>query len=181
MKKISFLLLLFIMLGNIVMAQDTSATQSSANSEPPEDSLPYKKYPTLPAFKILEMDSTTIFNTYNIPKGKPTVLMLFSPDCDHCQHLTEKLTKGMDSLKDIQFYMVTPVSSMTELREFYNKNHLADYKNIAVVGRDYQFFFFSFYGARFVPYLAIYDKHKKLIKAMDSNLSVKELYELTHK
>jgi hypothetical protein len=198
MKKIFFL---FMMLGIVAInnadAQNKPApvlpASSSAghalvnnppssapnNGMPPEDSLPYRKYPTLPAFKILEMDSSTVFNTYDIPEGKPTVLMLFSPDCDHCKHLTEKLTSGMDSLKDVQIYMMTPVSSITELRDFYVKYHLADYKNIKIVGRDTDFFFFSFYGARFVPYLALYDKHKKLIKTLDTNISVKEIYELT--
>jgi len=182
MKKI---LLLCIMLGfaliNNANAQTPKTPQSPSpkDGKPEEDSLPYRKYPTLPAFKLLELDSSTVFNTYDIPEGKPTILMLFSPDCDHCKHLTEKLTAGMDSLKDVQIYMMTPVSSMTELRDFYAKYHLADYKNIKIVGRDVDFFFFTFYGAHFVPYLALYDKHKKLIKSLDSNITVKELYELT--
>jgi len=141
--------------------------------------LPYQKNPTLPAFHILMMDSSTIFNTYYIPEGKPTVLMLFSPDCDHCQHLTEMLLKGMDSLKQIQFYLVTPMN-LTMLKGFYDKYHLADYKNIKV-GKDYEYFFYNFYGAHYVPYIAVYDKQKKLLKTFEGSTTVKDLYELTNK
>ena len=138
---------------------------------------PYQKYPTLPAFNILMMDSTSIFNTYNIPEGKPVALFFFSPDCRHCQLTTKRLVKGMDSLKDIDFYMITPVHSMTELQNFCELYHLGDYQNIKLIGRDYEFFFGSFYKIRYVPDVALYDSHKKLIKLIQGETHVKDLYD----
>ena len=121
-----------------------------------------------------------IFNTYNIPAGKKTMIVFFSTDCKHCQALMRHLTKAMDSLENVQFYMVTPVHSMTDLRNFYAKYHLADYKNIQLVGRDYEFFFGTFYGIKVVPDLALYDEHKKLIKLFEGDVSVSEIYQYAH-
>jgi len=108
------------------------------------------------------------------------MIVFFSPDCKHCNDQMKVLVKGMDSLANVQFYMVTPVHSMTELRNFYTKYHLADYKNIQLVGRDYEFFFGTFYGISVVPDLALYDEQKKLIKLFEGNTTVTELYKYTH-
>ncbi len=141
---------------------------------------PYQKYPMLPAFNIRLTDSVTIFNTYDIPEGKPTALMLFAPDCKHCKRTINALLKGIDSIKNIQFYLVTAAHSMTEIRNFYDEHHLADYKNIKVVGRDYEFFFFSYYQTKFVPDIALYDEHKKLVKLIEGETNASEVYKYIH-
>ena len=144
------------------------------------DSLPYQKYPTLPAFNVMLLDSSTIVNTFNIPEGKPTLIMFFDPECKHCQAETKMLTAKMDSLKDIRFYMVTSVHDFNKIRNFYNEYHLGDYKNIEVVGRDYEYFFITYYGIKYVPDMVLYDGHKKLLKFFEGHTTVRELYDLTH-
>jgi hypothetical protein len=156
-------------------AQEIKIQEDTASAE-----LPYKKYPTLPAFNILEMDSTTIFNTFNIPKGHYVALMAFDPDCHHCKDFTRKLTAEMDSLKNINFYLCTPVHDISAIKKFYDDFHLGDFKNIKVVGRDYEFFYHDFYKVKFVPDIALYDKDKNLIKLFEANATVKDLYDYTH-
>ena len=141
---------------------------------------PYQKYPALPAFNVLEMDSVTIFNTYNIPKGRPVALMFFSPDCGHCKRMTNEIIENMDSLKDVDFYMVTPMNSMAETRRFYAEHHLIEYSNIKLVGRDYEFFFGSYYSISVVPDLALYNEQKKLIKLFQGETHVHDIYEALH-
>jgi thiol-disulfide isomerase/thioredoxin len=178
-KKLLFTALIFGLLQMTMVSAQTKTTDK--NTEAKHDSLmPYQKYPKLPAFKILEMDSVTTFNTYDIPTGKPVLLMFFGPDCDHCKHLTEELIKGMDSLKNLQFYMLS-FGNPSAIKGFYDKFHLENYPNIKVVGKDADFFFTSFYGARFVPYLAVYDKHKKFVKKFEGGATIKELYEASRK
>lgn len=138
------------------------------------DSLPpYKQHPTIPAFEILMLDSASTFNTYDIPKGKPTILMYFSPDCDHCEQMTEDMLKNMEDLSKVQIYMITPMS-LSVLQKFYLKMGLRRYKNITV-GKDHKFFFTPFYRAQFVPYIAIYDKHKKLLATWDGDAKIKDI------
>ena len=144
------------------------------------DSLPYQKYPTLPAFNIMLLDSSTIVNTYNIPDGKPTLIMFFDPECSHCKMITKILMDNMDSLKDIRFYMITSVHDLNKIRKFYDDFHLADYKNIEVVGRDYEYFFITYYGVKYVPDMVLYDGHKKLVKFFEGHVTTTELYNLTH-
>ncbi len=150
---------------------------SAFAQEAKTDSLPaYKKYKNLPAFKLLAMDSATVFNTYYIPAGKITVLMMFSPDCDHCHKQIEKILSKMDSLKNVQFYLVTPMSiAMT--KEFAAKLKLSAYKNIHVY-KDYQYFYPMFYSASTVPIFAVYDKKKKFVELWDGNVKIKNLIEL---
>ena len=158
------------------------AQEQDQKDKTPEktDSLPYQKYPTLPAFNIVLLDSTTVFNTYNIPEGKPILIMFFDPDCKHCKAETRMLLSGMDSLKDIRFFMITSVHDFKRIRDFYDEYRLSDYKNIEVVGRDYEYFFITYYGVKFVPDLVLYDSHKNLVKYFEGHVTVKELYSLTH-
>ena len=144
---------------------------------PGEDTLkPYQKYPTLPAFNIMLMDSSTIFNTFNIPEGKPTAIVFFDPNCKHCKHSIGGLLKVMDSVKDVQFYFITPMHDMGALRSFYADYHMADFKNIQVTGRDYEFFFLSYYRVKSFPAVALYDAHKKLLKLLDGEFTASEIY-----
>jgi thiol-disulfide isomerase/thioredoxin len=168
MKKIIFLLALTAGLF-IALPGKSQQTQDA----PP---LPYLSDKTMPSFDIMEVDSTTIFNTKDIPGGKPVVLMYFSPDCEHCQHLTEELLKNIDSLKQMQLVMFTSLP-FDKLKNFYTYYKLSEYKNITV-GRDYEFFFSRHFGSQYVPYLAIYDRRKKLVKVFDGGTKVSTLIQL---
>ena len=140
--------------------------------------LPYMSDQTLPSFNIMEVDSTTIFNTGKLPSGKPIVLMYFSPDCEHCQHETEEILKNMDSLRQVHFVMLTALP-FDKMRNFWVYYKLGNYKNITV-GRDYEFFFSRHYGSQYVPYLAIYDRNKKLVKVFDGGTKVSTLIQLVN-
>ncbi len=167
------LLLILLMYVTVVRAQPPIDT---IKKDPTDTLKPYQKYPKLPAFNIRMMDSVTIFNTFNIPYGKKTLIVFFSPDCKHCQRTVKALTRGMDSISNVQIYMITPMHSMTELRTFYDKYHLGDYKNIVMAGRDYEFFFGTFYGISVVPDLALYDEHKKIIKLFQGETTASDIY-----
>jgi thiol-disulfide isomerase/thioredoxin len=166
----------------------TSAGAQTSGSTPPQppgpginrDSLPYKLNPNLPEFNILLRDSVTIFNTADIPTGRPVVLMLFSPDCKHCKHAMEALTKGMDSISNIRFYLATGLHDMTRVQKFYEEHRLDRFKNIEVVGRDYDFEILAHFGAMHIPTLALYDTNKQFVHLFEGSVTVKELYELTN-
>jgi len=178
MMKHYFLLMIFALSITSGSAQENNNPKTKTSQA--VDSLPYQKYPTLPAFNIMLLDSSTIVNTYNIPEGKPTLIMFFDPECTHCQAETKMLLGKMDSLKDIRFYMITSVHDFNKIRAFYNEYHLADYKNIEVVGRDYEYFFITYYGIKYVPDMVLYDGHKNLVKFFEGHMVPHELYTLTH-
>lgn len=174
MRRLIWAILMCFLFGNLAHAQVNKNAQ-------PQDVLPYLKYPKIPAFNIMLLDSSTIFNTYNIPKGRPVAIMFFDPDCSHCRTFTEALTRGMDSLKNVRFYMVTFNHNMEQLRDFYKKYELEKYKNIEVVGRDYEFFFMSYYGAQTLPIVVLYDADKKLATLLDNVKNASQIYQWTSK
>lgn len=172
------LISMFFMLAANAQAQEKN--EQKKQEEVVKDALlPYQKYPNLPAFNIRLLDSS-IFNTYNIPKGKPIILVLFMPECKHCIRTTEGLVRGMDSLKNIQFYFVTPMHDVAAIRKFYHDMHLDEYRNVKVIGRDYEFFFHDFYGVKATPSLALYDGNKKLVHLFEGEASVADIYRYLH-
>ena len=134
---------------------------------------PYQKNPTLPAFNMLMLDSSEVFNSYNIPKGRPVILIMFSPDCNHCEQLTDSLIANMDKLKKARIYMVTPMP-LSFIKDFYVKKKLAKYENV-VLGKDYEFFFPKFYNAYDVPFIVVYDRKKALVNTFGQHATMKEL------
>lgn len=115
--------------------------------------------PVLPSFNLLLSDSATIFNTQSIPEGKPSILLFFSPDCDHCQSETAGIIKNMDSLRDVNFYFLTidPIERLKVFNEYYD---LSKYTNIKT-GRDYKYYFPAHFKGASPPYLVIYDAYKR--------------------
>lgn len=147
--------------------------QESVNMVKDTTTPPYLKYPDMPAFKIRLADSTTVINTFDIKKGKPTILILFGADCDHCKHFADSLTKHIDMFKDVNIYMFT-FSPFPDLRKFIETYKLKDYKNI-ITGNDAELFFPGFYKINSVPGVAVYDKNKKFVKLYTSTCKIEDL------
>ncbi|MGC4036452.1 MAG: redoxin domain-containing protein [Chitinophagaceae bacterium] len=135
----------------------------------------YLRFPTVPPIKILKVDSATYFTKENLSKKKPTIVMVFNPGCEHCQHETEEIIKNIDEFKDIQVVMATP-QSFTEMKDFYKTYKLANYSNI-IVGRDEHFTLPSFYSIRSLPFLAFYDKKQNLISAHEGSMLIPKMLE----
>jgi len=130
----------------------------------------------LPEFNLLLNDSTTYINTANIPAGKPVVLFYFSPECPYCRAQMDGIIKDMTTLKDIRFYIFTSWP-FPEMKAFYKHFQLNKYPNISV-GVDYADFFAGHFKATGVPYMAIYQKDKKLNKAFLGNVNSKQIIEV---
>lgn len=148
----------------------------SAFCQPEPVQPPYKKFPTYPPVKLLLPDSVSYFTKESITKKTPVMLMLFNPQCDHCQHETEDLVKNIEKFKDIQIVMATsmPFDSMMNFREKYQ---LAKYANITVA-QDTHFFLPSFFMIKNLPFHAFYDKKKDLITAFEGSMKMEDLLKL---
>lgn len=163
MKNFLLLLLLGLMYLNV-----------SAQTDPERSKKPFEKHPGLPAFYILGTDSSTVFNTYYIEEGRPTVLFYFAPDCEHCHITCKEILGSMDSMKQADFYFVT-FSNLSELKPFATQYKLNSYKNIKMIGKDYQYFFPNFYAISNVPCVVVYDRKKQLMQRFNSTFRIPEL------
>ncbi len=162
MKKIFLFLLGFVILINASAQNDTIQP-------------PYKKVPFYPPVKLLLTDSVTYYTKADLPKNKPAILIVFNPECDHCQHETEAIVQNIDKFKDVQIVMATFVS-LTDIKKFREKYKLGNYKNI-VLGQDTHYFLLSFYQGRSLPYLAFYNKKKSLISTFEGSMPIEQVLE----
>jgi hypothetical protein len=114
----------------------------------------------MPEFKILLVDSSTVLNTSNIPKGTVSIFVYFSSDCDLCKHDIKLLLQEMNELKYSKFYLITG-DSFSKMRVFSEEYSIGKYNNI-VLGKDYQWSFFKLFNPATTPYLVFFDKQKRL-------------------
>lgn len=137
------------------------------------DTLPtYAKHP-LPQFKVALDANNSLFTEKDFPKGKNVMIMLFSPDCDHCKKETELIKENITKFKNTHILMVTsqPLDKMNEFVETYK---LRDFKNITV-GREDRHFFPIYFKIKYFPFLAIYDRKREFKKSFEGNAKLETL------
>lgn len=161
-----FFVLLFFIRHTVLFAQK--------EVDPSKHAAPYEQDLKLPSFDIRLLDSTTIFNTGKINKGKPTVFILFSPDCDHCAILAKEVKDSAEAFLDVNLFMLSPPMPLYEIKKFAFINGIAHKSNI-VVGQDINFFFGSFFQASTVPFVVLYNKDKKWVKTLKAAKNVSEI------
>ncbi|MBS1732201.1 MAG: thioredoxin family protein [Bacteroidetes bacterium] len=143
-------------------------------AEAQTDTIPiYKKYPEIPVFDIMIAPDSTKFTKDDLKKKKPTIIMLFSPDCEHCKHATKDLLEHIDLFKKAQIVMVASLN-FDHIKKFYDEFKLADYPNI-IVGRDSRFYLGTLYKIHNYPSLFVYNKKGKFVKSFDSSVKMEEL------
>lgn len=137
---------------------------------------PYKQYKTIPSVRLLSADSTGWELKAKLQKNKPVMMMIFSPECDHCKHETEELIKHMDKFKDIQIVMATPLP-LKEMAAFAAHYKLQKYPNI-IVGKDYAFALPAYYGIKNLPFHAFYNSSKQLISGFEGSMSTETILKI---
>jgi thioredoxin-related protein len=125
----------------------------------------------IPPYKILTTDSVYV-TPAKLKKDAPVMIVYFSPDCTHCQHLTDELTGALKTekkngpLHKIQIVMIT-WSSVEAIRVFNKDYGLDKYHNITVGTEGYTYLVQKYYQVKTTPYIAIYAKNGKLVQAFD--------------
>lgn len=133
----------------------------------------YKRFPTVPPLQLVLSDSITKYTSEDIPKKKPVLIVLFSPDCEHCQHEAEALVANKESFKNIQIIMVSTYP-FYRLKEFAENYGLSNLEHV-VVAKDPSYFLMTFYNIRNFPYVALYNKKGKLIETMEGSHPVEKI------
>jgi len=125
---------------------------------------------SLPGFNLLLADSTTYFNTNNIPSDKPIVLCLLSPHCPYSRAMITEIIDNANTLTGIRFYVLVN-GSFKEFKDFYSNYKLNKYNNV-IPGIDYTNYFTNHFKVEGVPYLVIYNKKKVFKQVMLGKVSV---------
>jgi thiol-disulfide isomerase/thioredoxin len=139
------------------------------------DTLPvFKRFPYIPEFTIYRAPDSTIFTRENL-KRKPSVFIIFSPDCEHCQRETKDILSNIDKFKKMQILMITYLP-YEEMIKFYKEYKIAKYP-VITMGRDTKFFFPIFFNVRNFPSIFVYDKEGKLKESFEGIVGVDKIAE----
>jgi thioredoxin-related protein len=140
---------------------------------------PYKRFPSVPPIQILLSDSSTIFTKAQIPADKPVLVIVFSPDCSHCQHETEELIAHRDELKDVEIIMIT-MHPLWMMKDFITRYQLTSFPNM-VVGKDIYYISPGFFDMHNIPFMAMYNKKGDLIMGFEGSLGIEKVIETFRK
>jgi thioredoxin-related protein len=138
-----------------------------------DTSLLYLRFPTVPPFKLTNVADSTFFAKENLKKKTATIIMIFSPDCEHCQVMTKKITDNITLFKKAQIIMATPLEYGI-IKKFYNEYNIAKYPNI-IMGRDPSYFLGTFFKVRGFPAIFVYNKKGKLVNWFGADDSVEKI------
>ncbi len=116
----------------------------------------YKRIPTIPPFSLMLSPDSVLFSKDNLKKKRAVVVMVFSPDCDHCIHATQDLILNIKSFKKTEIVLASSLS-YESIQKFYKDLNLNQYPNIHV-GYDSKRFLSSFYKVKSFPSIFLYNK-----------------------
>ena len=144
---------------------------AQANIDP---NAPFLKDKNIPKF-TLNLTTGKSFSNTQIPKTKYTCIIIFSPDCSHCQEEAADLTKNADKFKSV-FFIWNSYKEMSDIKAFAIKYGLDKQSNV-IVGRDPEFAIPVFFRPRMTPFVALY-ANGQLLKVYEQGVKVPELLKI---
>ena len=166
MKKATTLLSVFIV--------SLFATMTLSAQENIDPNAPFLKDKNIPKF-TLNLTTGKSFNSTQIPKSKYTCIIIFSPDCSHCQDEATELTKNADKFKSV-FFIWNSYKEMADIKAFATKYGLDKQSNV-VIGKDPEFSIPVFFRPRMTPFVALYEKGQ-FLKVFEQGVKVPELLKI---
>ncbi len=164
------LILLFI--GSLFIALSTTA-QTTTPVPAKEDTALYLRFPFVPPFNLYKVPDSTLFTKANLKKKKATLLIIFSPDCDHCQQETRELTAAIQLFKKVQIVMATWLP-YEQIMQFYKAYNIAFFANITI-GWDKAFMLPAYFKMKRLPLAALYDKKGNFICMFEGHTDIKKI------
>jgi len=135
----------------------------------------YKKMgASLPPFVIQKADGTS-FNEQSLQKGKAVMVMIFSPQCDHCEHYIDSMKALIPMLKNTQVVFVTEARNKDGLKDFVQKKSLQKIPAFRQAGYDKGNLIYFIYTYQLLPQINLYDTRHKLVKTFTGNFPMDSL------
>jgi peroxiredoxin len=121
----------------------------------------------LPALQVTGIDGKN-FSAKNL-KGK-TVIVMYQPDCDHCQREATQIQQNIASFKSYQIYFITTATA-AEIKKFAADYKLSTHANVhfgtTTLGN-----ILSTYGPVETPSMYIYNATGGLIKKFNGETDI---------
>lgn len=146
----------------------------NASAQTFDPNAPFMKDKNFPTFSITSTTGKEVTNK-SIPKYRYNLILIFSPDCPHCEHEAEELSKNAAKFTNVLFIWDS-FRDMPAIKNFAVKYKLEGKANV-IVGRDGDFTLPTFFRPRMTPFVALYD-NGKFVKAWEQGVEVAELMKL---
>jgi peroxiredoxin len=127
----------------------------------------------IPSFRIALTDSS-YFNSKQLKKNEPLLLVYFSPNCDHCKKFTDSLVANINSFKNIQIVMMS-YFSLDEIKKFEKAYHLTKFTNVKTGTEGYTFKVLKFYNISQFPFVAVFNSKGILQKTFVEDVPMQSL------
>ncbi len=122
----------------------------------------------MPQFKITQANGK-IFKASELKTSKPTLLIYFSPECDHCQVFMKEFFKQANSFSKSNVLMITFLPA-DRVVTFVKEYPVGKYPNITVGTEGMGFLVRDHLGIQNMPFAALYDKKNKLINKYERDI-----------
>ncbi len=132
--------------------------------------LGYQSYRTIAAKKVFTeqikyLPKPAIFQWLGksaVSNDKPTIVLFFSPDCEHCQYEAQAIFKQKDAFANINLWWVS-VADSSAIKQFAKTYHLEELPNNYLARLPVEKVVQTF-GSISVPHIFIYDGNEVLQK-----------------
>ncbi|MEO7045946.1 MAG: hypothetical protein ABI091_11615 [Ferruginibacter sp.] len=146
----------------------------SQSNKSASDTFEYVQKGIIPAFTVYKAPDSTTFTNNDLKQKTPTLIMIFSPDCGHCQNETKLLIKNISHFTKTQILMVTWLP-FSDMMAFYKSYKIADYPEITM-GWDNKYFFLPYFHVQMYPGLVVYDKKGKYVKSFSGDIQMEDVW-----
>jgi thiol-disulfide isomerase/thioredoxin len=132
----------------------------------------------IPPFRII-LANGKLFKAEELPMGKPVAIIYFSPECDHCDKLMEKLGRQIKQLTKISIVMITWLP-LDKVSKFEKKYPWVQQKNIYTGTEGNILFVKQYYNLEDLPFIALYTKNGDLVNSHSGEISTADLFNRLH-
>ena len=127
----------------------------------------------LPSIDILLPDSETVINISSFLRKENKVLIFFSPDCEHCQKMTESILTNLTYLPNTKFIFIT-IDDLDRIKEFYLYFGLSKHREITI-GKDINFEFIKKYKPKQPPYTIVFNEDNEQKAVFEGEWKIQNL------
>lgn len=153
-----FTVFVFLLFATISLAQEGKPTFPA----PTKEQIMYrKKGASIPPFVLQKTMGGTFTNT-NLKVGKPVMLMIFHPLCEHCNYVLDSLKKYESMFKNTQLVLIAEDRNKEYMKGFIDKAGIKDNVLFKNIGTEKGNLIYYLYTYEILPQVNFYDKNYKL-------------------
>ena len=155
MRKIAYLI------GCLILMNNEGVAQKQMVPNQPD----YRKIGApMPPFVLQKTAGGTFTNT-NLKPGTRTMLMIFSPQCEHCAYTIDSLKRNAAMFKNTQFVLVAEDRNKQYMKDFIRKADIGSHPLFKNTGTEKGNLIYYIYNYQVLPQVNFYNSNNKLEKS----------------